>query len=141
MSHKAFCSSCAASFTLSNCSNSWNVSLNYSNPLQGNISLNYYQWLSSLRKGNNRNGKTLNVFITGLRNKPQGCGASVASAAAQFTKKIQQTDKTNIIGVFLICSLQQTTKKCCTQLWKRGSTLFLPYFLLDHPIAWTHILH
>jgi hypothetical protein len=26
-------------------------------------------------------------FITGLRNKPQGCRASVASAAGPFTKK------------------------------------------------------
>jgi hypothetical protein len=27
------------------------------------------------------------IFITGLQNKPQGCGASVASAAVPFTKK------------------------------------------------------
>jgi hypothetical protein len=27
------------------------------------------------------------IFITGLHNKPQGCGASVASAARPFTKK------------------------------------------------------
>jgi hypothetical protein len=27
------------------------------------------------------------IFITGLRNKPQGCGASVASAAGPFTTK------------------------------------------------------
>jgi hypothetical protein len=27
------------------------------------------------------------IFITGLHNKPQGCGASVASAAGSFTKK------------------------------------------------------
>jgi hypothetical protein len=31
--------------------------------------------------------KKLIVFITGLHNKPQGCGASVASAAGHFTKK------------------------------------------------------
>jgi hypothetical protein len=30
--------------------------------------------------------KTLIIFITGLSNKPQGCGASVASAAGPFTK-------------------------------------------------------
>jgi hypothetical protein len=30
------------------------------------------------------------IFITGLHNKPQGCGASVASAAEPFTtKKVQ----------------------------------------------------
>jgi hypothetical protein len=29
----------------------------------------------------------LNIFITSLQNKPQGCGASVASAAGPFTTK------------------------------------------------------
>jgi hypothetical protein len=33
------------------------------------------------------NGKNYIIFITGLHNKPQGCGASVASAAGPFTKK------------------------------------------------------
>jgi hypothetical protein len=33
-------------------------------------------------------GKTKKkIFITGLHNKPQGCGASVASAAGPFTTK------------------------------------------------------
>jgi hypothetical protein len=31
--------------------------------------------------------KKLIIFITGLHNKPQGCGASVASAAGPFNKK------------------------------------------------------
>jgi hypothetical protein len=31
--------------------------------------------------------KKLIMFITGLHNKPQGCGASVASAAGPFTTK------------------------------------------------------
>jgi hypothetical protein len=31
--------------------------------------------------------KRLIIFITGLHNKPQGCGASVASAAVPFTTK------------------------------------------------------
>jgi hypothetical protein len=31
--------------------------------------------------------KKLIIFITGLHNKPQGCGASVASAAVPFTTK------------------------------------------------------
>jgi hypothetical protein len=30
--------------------------------------------------------KTLVIFITGLYNKPQGCGGSVASAVGLFTK-------------------------------------------------------
>jgi hypothetical protein len=29
--------------------------------------------------------KLIFIFITGLHNKPQGCGASVASAAGPFT--------------------------------------------------------
>jgi hypothetical protein len=32
-------------------------------------------------------GKKLIIFIAGLYNKPQGCGASVASAAGPFTTK------------------------------------------------------
>jgi hypothetical protein len=31
--------------------------------------------------------KKLITFVTGLHNKPQGCGASVASAAGPFTTK------------------------------------------------------
>ena len=31
--------------------------------------------------------KKLIIFITGLYNKPQGCGASVASAAGRFTRR------------------------------------------------------
>jgi hypothetical protein len=33
------------------------------------------------------NTKKLIIFITGLHNKPQGCGESVASAAGPFTTK------------------------------------------------------
>jgi hypothetical protein len=33
-----------------------------------------------------KNEKKLIIFITGLHNKPQGCGASVACAAGPFTK-------------------------------------------------------
>jgi hypothetical protein len=32
-----------------------------------------------------KNRKEVIIFITGLHNKPQGCGASVASAAGSFT--------------------------------------------------------
>jgi hypothetical protein len=31
--------------------------------------------------------KKLIIFITGLHNKPQGCGAPIASAVGPFTKK------------------------------------------------------
>jgi hypothetical protein len=35
-------------------------------------------------------GKTKKlIFVTGLHNKPQGCGASVASAAGPFTTKLK----------------------------------------------------
>jgi hypothetical protein len=34
-----------------------------------------------------RKNEKLVIFITGLHNKPQGCGASVASAAGHFQKK------------------------------------------------------
>jgi hypothetical protein len=36
------------------------------------------------------------IFITGLRNKPQGCGASVASAAGPFTTKKKGCDVNGI---------------------------------------------
>jgi hypothetical protein len=36
-----------------------------------------------------KNEKTLIIFITGLHNKPEGCGASVASPAGPFTKKVK----------------------------------------------------
>jgi hypothetical protein len=40
--------------------------------------------------------KKLIIFITGLHNKPQGCGASVASAAGSSKKKAHSCFKTNI---------------------------------------------
>jgi hypothetical protein len=36
--------------------------------------------------------KKIIIFITGLHNKPQGCGASVASVAAPFTKRNTDSD-------------------------------------------------
>jgi hypothetical protein len=38
-----------------------------------------------------KNEKTLIIFISGLHNKPQGCGASVASAAGPFTTHKKKT--------------------------------------------------
>jgi hypothetical protein len=40
-----------------------------------------FHWCFIMRK----NGKKLNIFITGLHNNPQVCGASVASAAGPYT--------------------------------------------------------
>jgi hypothetical protein len=37
--------------------------------------------------------KKLIIFITGLHKKPQGCGTSVASAAAPFTTKRKSSMK------------------------------------------------
>jgi hypothetical protein len=38
-----------------------------------------------------KNEKKLIIFITGLHNKPQGCGASVAAAAGPYTEKKNST--------------------------------------------------
>jgi hypothetical protein len=45
-----------------------------------------FHWCSITRK----NGKKLTIFITGLHNRPQGCGASVASAAGPLKAEICQ---------------------------------------------------
>jgi hypothetical protein len=52
--------------------------------------------------------KKLIIFITGLHNKPQGCGASVASAAGPFT-----TEQKCIIHIS--ATLTQQTKYTVTQ--------------------------
>jgi hypothetical protein len=44
--------------------------------------------------------KKIIIFITGLHNKPQGCGASVASAAEPFTKQKKKGGKN--VDTFLI---------------------------------------
>jgi hypothetical protein len=35
-------------------------------------------------------GQKIIIYITGLHNKPHGCGASVASAAGPFATKIEK---------------------------------------------------
>jgi hypothetical protein len=45
------------------------------------------QFLSTGAPLHGKTKKKLIIFITGLHNKPQGCGVSVASAAGPFTKK------------------------------------------------------
>jgi hypothetical protein len=42
--------------------------------------------------------KKLIIFITGLHNKPQGCGESVACAAGPFTTK--KTLQISFLGVY-----------------------------------------
>jgi hypothetical protein len=43
------------------------------------------------------------IFITGLLNKPQGCGASVASAAGPFIKKKGRTFVVGINAITFTC--------------------------------------
>jgi hypothetical protein len=45
----------------------------------------FYSTGASLHK---KTRKNIIIFITGLHNKPQGCGASIASAAGPFTTKV-----------------------------------------------------
>jgi hypothetical protein len=54
--------------------------------------------------------RNLIIFITGLHNKPQGCGASVASAAGPFNKKKYFCASLNIVTLFTVTrtSLMQT---------------------------------
>ena len=40
--------------------------------------------------------KTLIVFMTGLHNKPQGCGASAASAAGPLKKTCDELNRNNL---------------------------------------------
>jgi hypothetical protein len=51
--------------------------------------------------------RKLIIFITGLHNKPQGCGASVASAAGPFTtkrnKRTSQNSEDIIVCNFISC--------------------------------------
>jgi hypothetical protein len=44
--------------------------------------------------------KNLIIFLTGLHNKPQGCGASVASAAGPFSKKNSFYRTLSFTGLF-----------------------------------------
>jgi hypothetical protein len=48
-----------------------------------------------------KNEKILIIFITVLHNKPQGCGASVASAAEPFTTK----KKTGVLVVVFVLKI------------------------------------
>jgi hypothetical protein len=48
------------------------------------MSISFHQCSTTRKK------KKLIMFITGLHNKPQGCGASVASAAGPFTPTPQK---------------------------------------------------
>jgi hypothetical protein len=48
------------------------------------LSISFHRYFIARKKE-----KKLIIFITGLHNKPQGCGASVASAAGPFSKNTQ----------------------------------------------------
>jgi hypothetical protein len=52
----------------------------------GQVSPEYFGFLPVLHYSGKRK-KTLIIFITGLHNEPQGCGASVASVEGPFKKK------------------------------------------------------
>jgi hypothetical protein len=53
-------------------------------------------------------GKKLVIFITGLHDKPQGCGESVASAGGPFTsskkKKIRSLSLVSVLTDFTLAS-------------------------------------
>jgi hypothetical protein len=53
-----------------------------------------------------KNEKKLIIFITGLRSKPQGCGASVASAMGPFIAKMVS----NIKFYINLCSASRADK-------------------------------
>jgi hypothetical protein len=53
--------------------------------------------------------KTNHLLITGLHNKPQGCGASVASAAGPFIKRTKILyDRGNMVKktIFEVCKVE-----------------------------------
>jgi hypothetical protein len=53
----------------------------------------------------NEKRRKLIIFITGLHNKPQSCGASVASAARPFTKKkfMKNNNSFQFSSLILMC--------------------------------------
>jgi hypothetical protein len=56
-----------------------------------------------------KNEKKLLIFITGLHNKPQGCDASIASAAGPFTthtQKLRMEEVTAVVEGMLQSVLQ-----------------------------------
>jgi hypothetical protein len=63
------------------------------------------------------------IFITGLHNKPQGCGASVASPAGPYTTKKFQIYR--IYRLKLHIRLIFTTKENCIN----QSSCVIPVFL------------
>jgi hypothetical protein len=49
-----------------------------------------------------KNEKELLFFITGLKNKPQGCGASVAPAAGPFSTQNYNTPKSRVYNNHMV---------------------------------------
>jgi hypothetical protein len=71
--------------------------------------------ISFHRCSNTWKNEKLIIFITGLHNKPQGCGVSVASAAGPFT-----TNK-SVLGLHVMCQ-----SLLCDVLRTRLSRLCMP---------------
>jgi hypothetical protein len=80
--------------------------------------------------------KKLISFITGLHNKPQGCGASVASAAGPLTtKKITGLERANVMHINVISHLE-----CRIQFVVRVSITFgFSYLRLYHMFKCFHL--
>jgi hypothetical protein len=57
--------------------------------------------------------KKLIILITGFQNKPQGCGASLASTAGPFTNKERRRWVWTIGGIFLRVKTWNTRVKTC----------------------------
>jgi hypothetical protein len=62
--------------------------------------------------------KKLIIFITGWHNKPQGCSASVASAAGPFTTKKKKKTNTNYIHEELKSRLNSGNACICGTHWQ-----------------------
>jgi hypothetical protein len=75
--------------------------------------------------------KKSNIFITGLHNKPQGCGASVASAAEPFTKKKK------ILQIQFKLQVRQRILKILITCQKHSSTFLVKlhsfYYVFQSP--------
>jgi hypothetical protein len=63
--------------------------------------------------------KELIIIITGLHNKPQGCGASVASAAGPFITKKKTRKNLTFLYMVSIWNIEELI-----QHWKEHSVVF-----------------
>jgi hypothetical protein len=72
-----------------------------------------------------KNEKNRIIFITGLHNKPQDCGASVASAAGPFTTKKED---------FVSCYIQKTFRHYPIYVMNKNTLIvsLMAYLSSDH---------